>query len=170
MSRLEFRLERQRLFQEAFHDNIDSKGEVDALTGTEALTVDRGCPPRPESQGIPASHPAREMAANGSKARPSRSRLAARIWTRCPAPLKAPPLWSWSERSGDEPGLHRVAQGSQTGPRFPETGPPLQDMVGVLAPELAKRSSWSERIVSRLGKSRVYYTLIFSCPRTSAPW
>jgi len=24
---------------------------------------------------------------------------------------------------GDEPGLHRVAQGSQTGPRFPETGP-----------------------------------------------
>ena len=28
--------------QEAFHDNIDSKGEVDALAGTEALTVDRG--------------------------------------------------------------------------------------------------------------------------------
>jgi len=30
---------------------------------------------------------------------------------------------------GDEPGLHRVAQGSQTGPRFPETGPPLGDMI-----------------------------------------
>jgi hypothetical protein len=30
---------------------------------------------------------------------------------------------------GDEPSLHRVAQGSQTGPRFPETGPPLGDMI-----------------------------------------
>jgi hypothetical protein len=39
---LDFRLERQRLFQEAFHDNIDSIGEVDALTGSEALEVNRG--------------------------------------------------------------------------------------------------------------------------------
>jgi len=39
--RLDFRLERQRLFQEAFHDNIDSIGEVDALTGSEALEVNR---------------------------------------------------------------------------------------------------------------------------------
>jgi len=38
-ARLDFRLERQRLFQEAFHDNI---GEVDALTGSEALDVNRG--------------------------------------------------------------------------------------------------------------------------------
>ena len=30
---------------------------------------------------------------------------------------------------GDEPRLHRVAQGSQTGPRFPETDPPLEDMI-----------------------------------------
>jgi hypothetical protein len=30
-------------------------------------------------------------------------------------------------------------------------------MVGVLAPELARRSSWNERIVSRLSKNRVYY-------------
>jgi hypothetical protein len=30
------------LFQEAFHDNIDSIGEVDALTGSEALEVNRG--------------------------------------------------------------------------------------------------------------------------------
>jgi hypothetical protein len=30
---------------------------------------------------------------------------------------------------GDEPRLHRVAQGSQTGPRFLETGPPLGDMI-----------------------------------------
>jgi len=30
---------------------------------------------------------------------------------------------------GDEPRLHRVAENSQTGPRFPETGPPLEDMV-----------------------------------------
>ena len=30
---------------------------------------------------------------------------------------------------GDEPGLHHVAQGSQTGPRFPETYPRLEDMV-----------------------------------------
>jgi hypothetical protein len=42
MARLDFRLERQRLFKEAFYDNIDSKGEVDALTGSEALAVDRG--------------------------------------------------------------------------------------------------------------------------------
>jgi hypothetical protein len=42
IARLDFRLERQRLFQEAFHDNIDSKHEIDALTGSEALTVDRG--------------------------------------------------------------------------------------------------------------------------------
>lgn len=32
---LDFRLEPQRLFQETFHDNIDSIGEVDALTGPE---------------------------------------------------------------------------------------------------------------------------------------
>jgi len=41
-ARLDFRLERQRLFKEAFHDNIHSKGEVDALTGSEPLSVDRG--------------------------------------------------------------------------------------------------------------------------------
>jgi hypothetical protein len=41
-ARLDFQLERQRLFQEAFHDNIDSIGEVDALTGSEALDVNRG--------------------------------------------------------------------------------------------------------------------------------
>lgn len=40
-ARLNFRLERQRLFKEAFHDNIDSIGEVDALTRSEALNVDR---------------------------------------------------------------------------------------------------------------------------------
>jgi len=34
--------ERKRLFSEAFHDNIDSIGEVDALTGSEALEVNRG--------------------------------------------------------------------------------------------------------------------------------
>ena len=41
-ARLDFRLERQRLFQEVFHDNIDSIGEVDALTGSEVLEVNRG--------------------------------------------------------------------------------------------------------------------------------
>ena len=30
---------------------------------------------------------------------------------------------------GDEPRLHRVTKNSQTGPRFPETGPPLGDMM-----------------------------------------
>jgi hypothetical protein len=42
MDRLDFRLERRRLFKEAFYDNIESKGEIDALTGSQALTVDRG--------------------------------------------------------------------------------------------------------------------------------
>ena len=37
-----FWLECQRLFQEAFHDSIDSIGEVDAFTGSEALDVNRG--------------------------------------------------------------------------------------------------------------------------------
>lgn len=41
-ARLDFRLERQQLFREAFHDNIESIGEIDALTGSEALSVDRG--------------------------------------------------------------------------------------------------------------------------------
>jgi len=38
---LDTRLERQRLFDEAFHDNVHSIGEVDALTGSEALDVNR---------------------------------------------------------------------------------------------------------------------------------
>jgi hypothetical protein len=41
-ARLDLRLERQRLFQEAFHDNINIIGEVDALTGSDALDVNRG--------------------------------------------------------------------------------------------------------------------------------
>jgi hypothetical protein len=41
-TRQDTRDERQRLFKEAFHDNIDSLGEVDALTGSEALSIDRG--------------------------------------------------------------------------------------------------------------------------------
>jgi hypothetical protein len=41
-ARQDTRDERKRLFQEAFHDNIDSIGEVDALTGSEALDVNRG--------------------------------------------------------------------------------------------------------------------------------
>jgi hypothetical protein len=41
-ARQDFRLERQRLLKEAFYDNIQSIGEVDALTGSERLTVDRG--------------------------------------------------------------------------------------------------------------------------------
>ena len=41
-ARQDTRNERKRLFQEAFHDNIDSIGEVDALTGSEALEVNRG--------------------------------------------------------------------------------------------------------------------------------
>jgi hypothetical protein len=71
MSRLEFRLERQRLFQEAFHDNIDSKGEVDALTGSEALTVDRGdVLPDPKVKGY--RHPA--LAAKWQPTDPKRDR------------------------------------------------------------------------------------------------
>jgi hypothetical protein len=42
MARLNFHLERQRFLKEAFYDGIDSIGEVDALTRSEALTVDRG--------------------------------------------------------------------------------------------------------------------------------
>jgi hypothetical protein len=42
MARLDFRLERQRLLKEAFYDNIKSVGEVDALSGSQALTFDRG--------------------------------------------------------------------------------------------------------------------------------
>jgi len=41
-ARFDSRLERARLFQEAFHDNIQSIGEVDALTTSEALEVNRG--------------------------------------------------------------------------------------------------------------------------------
>ena len=41
-ARQDTREERKRLFQEAFHDNIGSIGEVDALTGSEALEVNRG--------------------------------------------------------------------------------------------------------------------------------
>jgi hypothetical protein len=41
-TRLELRLERKRLFKEAFHDNINSLGEVDATTGSELLKIDRG--------------------------------------------------------------------------------------------------------------------------------
>jgi len=41
-TRQDARDERRRLFQEAFHDNVDSIGEVDARTGSEALSVDRG--------------------------------------------------------------------------------------------------------------------------------
>lgn len=33
--------ERERLFHEAFHDNIDSLGEVDALTSSEVLGIGR---------------------------------------------------------------------------------------------------------------------------------
>jgi hypothetical protein len=40
-SRLDRRLERQRLFDEAFHDNVHSIGEVDALTGSDVLDVSR---------------------------------------------------------------------------------------------------------------------------------
>ena len=41
-TRQDTRDERKRLFREAFHDNIDSRGEVDALTGSDMLSVDRG--------------------------------------------------------------------------------------------------------------------------------
>ncbi len=41
-ARQDTRDERQRLFKEAFHDNIDSIGEVDALSGSGALDVSRG--------------------------------------------------------------------------------------------------------------------------------
>jgi hypothetical protein len=40
-SRRDIREERKRLFLEAFHDNIDSIGEVDALTESQTLNVDR---------------------------------------------------------------------------------------------------------------------------------
>lgn len=41
-TRQDTRDERKRLFSEAFHDNVHSIGEVDALTGSEALSIDRG--------------------------------------------------------------------------------------------------------------------------------
>jgi hypothetical protein len=41
-ARQDTRDERKRLFSEAFNDNIDSIGEVDALTESEALDVNRG--------------------------------------------------------------------------------------------------------------------------------
>ena len=41
-ARQDTRDERKRLFSEAFHDNVHSIGEVDALTGSEALEVNRG--------------------------------------------------------------------------------------------------------------------------------
>lgn len=41
-ARLDSRRGRRRLFREAFHDKIASIGEVDALTGSEALAVERG--------------------------------------------------------------------------------------------------------------------------------
>jgi len=41
-ARQDTRDERKRLFQEAFRDNVHSIGEVDALTGSEPLNVDRG--------------------------------------------------------------------------------------------------------------------------------
>ena len=51
--------ERRRLFQETFHDNVDSIGEVDARTGSEALSVDRGDvlrDPKTPSTAIQAWH------------------------------------------------------------------------------------------------------------------
>jgi hypothetical protein len=41
-ARQDTRDERRRLFSEAFHDNVHSIGEVDALTGSETLEVNRG--------------------------------------------------------------------------------------------------------------------------------
>jgi hypothetical protein len=41
-ARQDARDERKRLFSEAFHDNINSLGEVDSLTASESLNVDRG--------------------------------------------------------------------------------------------------------------------------------
>jgi hypothetical protein len=56
--RQDTRDERKRLFSEAFHDNIDSIGEVDALTGSEALSIDRGnVLPDPETGGYRHPNP-----------------------------------------------------------------------------------------------------------------
>jgi hypothetical protein len=60
MSRLDFRLERPRFFKEASYYDVDSIGEVDALTGSEALAVDRGDVLRdPKLRGY--QHPARSV-------------------------------------------------------------------------------------------------------------
>jgi hypothetical protein len=41
-TRARIREERQRILHEAFHDNVDSVGEVDALTDSQLLDVSRG--------------------------------------------------------------------------------------------------------------------------------
>jgi hypothetical protein len=170
MDRLEFPLERQRLFKEAFHDLLRSRPSPEVGSQGAAAEGRLGARSWPIGETVYFSD-IRELASFKDPRKwlvlPREDAWRSfptlmRVLKAPPLSRKAPPLWSWSERSGDELGLHRVAQGSQT-------GPPLQDMVGVLARELARRSSWSERIVSRLSRSRVYYTLIFSCPRTPAP-
>ena len=170
MDRLEFPLERQRLFKEAFHDLSRSRPSPEVGSQGAAAEGRLGARSWPIGETVYFSD-IRELASFKDPRKwlvlPREDAWRSfptlmRVLKAPPLSRKAPPLWSWSERSGDELGLHRVAQGSQTGPRFPETSSPLQDMVGVLAPELARRSSWSERIASRLSRSRVYYTLYYT--------
>ena len=56
-ARFDSRLERVRLFREAYHDNIHSLGEVDALTTSEPLDVRRGDVLRDPKLRQPYAHP-----------------------------------------------------------------------------------------------------------------
>jgi hypothetical protein len=56
-ARQDTRDERKRLFSEAYHDNIHSLGEVDALTSSEALDVNRGDVLRDPKLRQPYAHP-----------------------------------------------------------------------------------------------------------------
>ena len=56
-ARQDTRDERKRLFQEAFHDNIDSLGEVDTLTGSDPLDINPGDVLRDPKLRLPYVHP-----------------------------------------------------------------------------------------------------------------
>lgn len=56
-ARQDTRDERQRLFKEAFHDNVGSVGEVDALTGSVVLDVNCGDVLRDPKLRSPYLHP-----------------------------------------------------------------------------------------------------------------
>lgn len=63
--RLDFRLERERLFQEAFHDTINST-EVNALTGSEAPRSVAAISSEIRNSEVPASRPNPQVESQGT--------------------------------------------------------------------------------------------------------